>query len=81
MTKREVQTFTNLTEWRNYIIVHMKTIHSKNLDAAMSEGSSITLLTNEGEIIAKWSNGSGYVWEGRSLARLNQDVNIRRSSK
>lgn len=63
---REMKWFTDPDEWLGYINKYMANgIKTKT-------SMMITIETNQGEVIAKWSSdGSGQVFEGRTKERLN----------
>ena len=68
MMKRDMLWFQSKSEWQDYINTYMA-----NADQEVSS-IMVSVTTNHGEMIAKWSEGCGQVWEGRSKERLAKDA-------
>jgi hypothetical protein len=62
--KRDMIWFQRKQEWQDYINTFMP-------NAQQAESSvMVAVTTRHGDVIAKWADGCGQVWEGRSSDRL-----------
>ncbi len=72
MERRRID-FDEIKDWQEYVELHMTATQSKDLKAAIAEGSSVKLMTKDYHTIAEWCGTYGYVMEGRPPERLIKD--------